>query len=239
MESEIKQNLQAVHARIEDACKRSGREPSEVRLICVSKTKSKEMIIEAFEEGERLFGENYVQELCGKAEELSDKTDISWQMIGPLQKNKVKKAVKNASVIHSVDSLQIAEAISKEAEKLKKCQDILLEINIGHEESKHGIEESEAISVTKSILALPNVRLIGLMCIPPFVDIGEENRENFRKLRILKDKINSELGIKLTELSMGMSSDYETAIEEGATYVRVGTAIFGARDYSNKKTEEK
>ena len=231
MKSEICENLSLVHENMEKACEKSGRKISDVKLICVSKTKPIEMIREAMENGEHYFGENYVQELCAKAEELGNA--VSWQMIGPLQKNKVKKAVMHADMIHSVDSLGIAEAISKEAAKLEKVQDILLEINIGHEESKHGIDEADALETVKAILKLPNLKLKGLMCIPPFVDDGEENRANFVKLRELKDRLNSEIeGAELTELSMGMSSDYCVAIEEGATFVRVGTGIFGARNYN-------
>ncbi|MBR0131892.1 MAG: YggS family pyridoxal phosphate-dependent enzyme [Lachnospiraceae bacterium] len=225
--AEVKKNIEACAEK----CGRTG----EVSLICVSKTKPSEMIIEAYNTGERNFGENYVQELCAKAEELPK--DIIWHMIGPLQKNKVRKVVKYAEYIHAVDSLELAAFIDKEAERIGKVQKIMLELNMAAEESKHGFKPEDALDAAVKISELKNISLVGLMCIPPLANEPEDNREFFRGLREYKDKINS-LGIdglKLTELSMGMTNDYECAIEEGASYIRIGTAIFGARDYSAKQ----
>ena len=228
----IKENLEVIHKNINEACKRAGRDTSEVTLISVSKTKPVSDILEAIAAGERDFGENYVQELVAKTEEIKD--DLTWHMIGPLQSNKVKKAVKAASIIHSVHSISIAETINKEAAKLGKIQDILIEINVGSELSKHGIDISEAEEVTLEIAKLDNLRIRGYMCIPPIAEDKDANRLYFRELKQLSDKMNKDHSdiLHLDMLSMGMSSDYETAIEEGATHVRVGTAIFGARNYN-------
>ena len=232
--SNIAENLKEIHGKISEACKKCGRDVSEVTLIDVSKTKPMEMVMEAYAAGERNFGENYVQELVAKEEE--GPKDIVWHMIGPLQKNKVKKAVKAASIIHSAHSVEIAECINKEAEKLDKVQDILIEINVGDEESKHGIALCEAEQVTLELSKLKNINIRGYMCIPPISYEEGSNRKYFKALNELKEKMNREHGdvVKMDMLSMGMSADFEDAILEGATHVRVGTAIFGARDYSKK-----
>ena len=229
----VSDRLAAVKKSIEECAKKCGRE-GKVKLICVSKTKPSEMIMEAYACGERDFGENYVQELCAKAEELPK--DIIWHMIGPLQKNKVRKVIKYAEYIHAVDSVSLAEYIDKEAARIGKIQKIMLEFNMADEESKHGFSLSEAEEVIDSVSKLPNIKLVGLMCIPPLANEPEDNRKYFKALGNLKEKINLAHNEKteLTELSMGMSEDYETAIEEGASYIRIGTAIFGARDYSKK-----
>lgn len=229
--SSVKEGLETVKQQILNACETCGRDRSSLTLVCVSKTKPSEMIVEAYEAGERNFGENYVQELVAKEAELPK--DIIWHMIGPLQKNKVKKAVSAASLIHSVDSIELAQCIDKEAAKLSKVQDILIEINMANEDTKHGITEESVISVMQELSKLEHIRVKGLMCIPPRAE-EDFNRSYFRKLREIKDKINDLKipGISLSELSMGMTDDFAVAIEEGATFIRIGTAIFGARNYN-------
>lgn len=227
----VKDRLAAVKDNISACAAKYGRE-GKVNLICVSKTKPSEMIMEAYECGERNFGENYVQELCAKAEELPK--DIIWHMIGPLQKNKVRKVVKYAEYIHAVDSLELAEFIDKEAERIGKIQKIMLEVNIAGEESKHGFKPEEVTEAALKISNLKNIQLVGLMCIPPIEETEGANKKYFKALKEYEEKINSlnAEGLKLTELSMGMSDDYESAIEEGASFIRIGTAIFGARIYT-------
>jgi len=231
IDMDIKQNIEAIRKRIDDAAARAGRKPDEIKLICVSKTKPSEYISEAYACGERNFGENYVQELVAKHEELPK--DIIWHMIGPLQSNKVKKAVSCASLIHAVPSVEIAEKIGKEAVKLGKTQDVLIEINVGAEESKHGITPAELIGTLEKIHGFEGVNVKGLMCIPPYALDPEETRPYFKEMVKLKNEANEAFPEHLlSELSMGMSGDFEAAIEEGATFVRVGTAIFGERNYS-------
>lgn len=202
------------------------------QLICVSKTKPIEMVKEAYAAGERHFGENKVQEIVLKAPEMP--SDTIWHMIGHLQTNKVKKAVEFASYIHSVDSLKLADAIDKAAGAINKCQNILCEVNIADEDSKYGLNEEGLYELVKDINKLNNVKLVGLMCVAPFTDNPEDNRKYFKKLKEMMNNINN-MGlenVKLTELSMGMSGDYQVAISEGATFVRVGTSIFGERNYN-------
>lgn len=228
----IKENLQEVQARMEKACERSNRKKEEVCLIAVSKTKPVEMLQEAYECGIRDFGENKVQELVDKYEVLPK--DIRWHMIGHLQRNKVKYIVDKVHLIHSVDSLRLAEEISKEAVKKGVNVNILIEINIGEEESKFGLtSKEETISLVREIAALPGIQIKGLMTVAPYVENGEENRWVFKQLQQLSVDIKSENidNVCMEILSMGMTGDYETAIEEGASYVRVGTGIFGERNY--------
>lgn len=228
----IKENLQEVQARMEKACERSNRKKEEVCLIAVSKTKPVEMLQEAYEYGIRDFGENKVQELVDKYEVLPK--DIRWHMIGHLQRNKVKYIVDKVHLIHSVDSLRLAEEISKEAVKKGVNVNILIEINIGEEESKFGLtSKEETISLVREIAALPGIQIKGLMTVAPYVENGEENRWVFKQLQQLSVDIKSENidNVCMEILSMGMTGDYETAIEEGASYVRVGTGIFGERNY--------
>jgi pyridoxal phosphate enzyme (YggS family) len=223
----IKDNIEEILKEIE------ANEPSkgDVTLICVSKTKPLEMVKEAYDAGQRNFGENKVQEIVAKAPEMP--SDAIWHMIGHLQKNKVKKAVQYASVIHSVDSLELAEVINNEAEKIGKVQDILLEINIASEESKYGIKPEEAVDLAIKVMTLSNIRLRGFMCVAPFTDNPEDNRKYFSKMKkILVDTRSRSIDNDIDMLSMGMSGDYQVAIQEGATHVRIGTSIFGARDYS-------
>lgn len=230
----LKDNLEAVEEKIQAACKRAGRDRSEVTLIAVSKTKPIEMLQEIYDCGQREFGENKVQELTAKEEVLAK--DIHWHMIGHLQKNKVKYIVDKVSMIHSVDSFSLAQTINKEAEKhgLTEPVPVLIEVNVAGEESKFGVAPAETLDLVKEIAALPLVRIQGLMTIAPFVEDQEENRPVFRALRQLSVDIAAQNidNVSMIALSMGMTNDYETAIEEGATMIRVGTAIFGARNYS-------
>ena len=228
----VTENLKKVEERIQAACLRSGRKREDVTLIAVSKTKPVELLREAYDSGIRYFGENKVQELCAKYEEMP--SDIHWQMIGHLQRNKVRQVVGKAELIHSVDSLRLAEAIDKEAGKQGITARILLEVNMAKEDTKFGLMPEEVLDFTKEIVRFQNIRVEGLMTIAPFVADPEENRIHFANLRklsvdIRKEKVNY---VNMSILSMGMTNDYEIAIEEGATMVRVGTGIFGERNYA-------
>lgn len=226
-------NYKRVEEKVQRACVRAGRKREEVTLIAVSKTKPLSMIEELLPLGVRDFGENKVQELTAKAEALSK--DIRWHMIGHLQRNKVKYVVDKACMIHSVDSLRLAEEISKEAEKKGVEVPILLEVNVAGEESKFGIRPEETEELAQQIALLPNLHIQGLMTIAPYVENPENNRQIFRNLRNLSVDIERKKfnNVTMSVLSMGMTGDYEVAIEEGATHVRVGTGIFGERDYAN------
>lgn len=228
----IKENLQDVYSNIEAACKKSGRNPQDVCLIAVSKTKPVTMLEEAYQCGSREFGENKVQEMCDKIEQLPD--DIHWHMIGHLQTNKVKYIVGKTALIHSVDSLKLASEISKEAVKKNVVCDILIEVNVAKEETKFGVTVEETIELVENISKLPNICVKGLMTIAPFVENPEFNREIFANLRKLSiDITNKDIdNVSMCILSMGMTNDYMVAIEEGATHVRVGTGIFGERHYN-------
>lgn len=225
-------NYKSVEEKVIQACKRAGRDSSEVTLIAVSKTKPISMIEELLPLGVRDFGENKVQELTEKAEILSP--EIRWHMIGHLQRNKVKYVVDKACLIHSVDSLRLAEEISKEAGKKNRTASVLLEVNVAGEESKFGIAPEEALPLAKEIAGLPHIQIKGLMTIAPYTEDPENNRNFFRDLRKLSVDIAQENidNVTMNVLSMGMTGDYEVAIEEGATHVRVGTGIFGERNYS-------
>lgn len=233
-EDRLVQNIKDVQSRINAACERAGRDPKDVTLLAVSKTKPIEDIKALLDEGQRAFGENYVQEIREKYEALGD--SVEWHMIGHLQRNKVKYIVDKVRLIHSVDSIRLAKQIEKEAAKHEITMDILMEVNIAKEESKWGFTEDEAVKAAEEIGALPHVHLRGLMTSAPITDDPENNRVYFRKLRELSEKIDSEHfpNVAMDTLSMGMTKDYEVAVEEGATIVRVGTAIFGKRDYPNQ-----
>lgn len=224
--------LHEVEQRISEACRRSGRERSEVTLIAVSKTKPAEAVLEAMKAGQLDFGENKAQEMCAKKEVCPP--EARWHFIGNLQKNKVKYVVGNAVMIHSVSSASLAEEIERIAAKKNVIVSVLAEVNIADEATKHGIGREDAISLAMAIGKLPHLQLKGLMCIAPPVEDPEENRPYFAAMRSLKEEINRLQipNIHLTELSMGMSGDYTVAVEEGATLVRVGTALFGERSYS-------
>lgn len=229
----IFENLNAVEASIAAACARAGRKREEVTLIAVSKTKPLPDLREAYDAGARDFGENKVQELQEKIPELPE--DIRWHMIGHLQRNKVKYIVGKVSLIHSVDSLRLAEEISREAVKKGVTADILIEVNVAGEESKYGVTLSEAPDLVRQIAVLPSIQIKGLMTIAPYTEDPEKNRPIFRKLTQLSVDIESKNidNVNMSVLSMGMTGDYIVAIEEGATCVRVGTGIFGERDYGS------
>ncbi len=216
---------------MEEACRVSGRNPEEVSLIAVSKTKPVSMLQEAYDAGCRDFGENKVQEIMDKIDRLP--SDIRWHMIGHLQTNKVKYIVGKVFLIHSVDSLHLAEAISKEAVKQNTTVNILIEVNVAKEDTKYGAMAEDTVSLVEKIALLPGICVKGLMTIAPYVENPQENRQYFVKLRQLAVDIKSKNidNVNMDILSMGMTGDYMVAIEEGATYVRVGTGIFGERQY--------
>ncbi len=228
----IQENLTEIKKRIADACRRSGRKESEVTLIAVSKTKPLSMIQEALEAGMREFGENKPQEMRDKAKLLEK--PVHWHMIGSLQTNKIKYVVGTACLIHSIDSVALAAAIEKEAAKKELVMDILLEVNIAVEGSKHGFLADEVLPAVLEIAKMPHLCIKGLMTVAPYTENAEENRRYFRKMKELLVDIQTKNidNVFMDILSMGMTSDFEVAIEEGATMVRIGTAIFGERNYS-------
>lgn len=229
----IAENINRLRDRIAAAAHRGGRNPEEIALMAVTKTFSPQSIREAYAAGLRLFGENRVQEFAGKAGELHALDGAEWHMIGHLQTNKAAKAVELFSGVDSVDSLKLAEKLNATAQKLGKKLAVLIEINVGGEEAKSGIAEDspELQKILESASALASLRIQGLMTIPPFSEDAEGARPYFRKLRDLRDRIAARKapGVAMHILSMGMSHDFEAAIEEGSTCVRVGTAIFGER----------
>ena len=229
----IKENLQEIEKNILKACEKAGRKREEVTLIAVSKTKPVSMVEEVYETGIRDFGENKVQEMCDKFEVLPK--DIRWHMIGHLQTNKVKYLMDKAYLIHSVDSLKLANEIEKQASKCNKTVDILIEVNIAGEESKFGLAKEEVLALVCDIAKFSHLRIKGLMTIAPYVEDPEDNRLYFRQIKQLSVDINNQNidNVSMDILSMGMSGDYSVAIEEGATMVRVGTSIFGERVYTN------
>jgi hypothetical protein len=234
----LKDNLTIVENNILAACQKAGRKREEITLIAVSKTKPVEMLSEIYGEGIRDFGENKVQEMCDKMEVLPE--DIRWHMIGHLQTNKVKYIVGHTALIHSVDSLHLAEEIQKQAVKKSVIVPILVEVNIAQEESKFGISGQETAELVKSIAKLDHLRIRGLMTIAPYVENPEENRLYFREIKQLSVDIKNQNidNVSMDVLSMGMTGDYMVAIEEGATMVRVGTGIFGERTYTNIMRDE-
>lgn len=225
----IQDNLAAINKRILQACQRADRDPSEVRLVAVSKTKPATMIEEAAAVGQQLFGESYAQEFSSKFDQLG--TAVDWHFIGGLQTNKVKYLRGKVNLIHSVDRLSLAQEINRQWAKIEQTADILIQLNLGAETSKSGADEAELEQLLNQVAALPNLRIRGLMALPPYLDDPEEVRPYFRRLRQLAEIMKSRhiAGVELQELSMGMSHDFEVAIEEGATLVRVGSAIFGSR----------
>ena len=229
----LKENYEQVRRNIDKACERVGRSPEDVTLIAVSKTKPLSDIEELLADTNAVdFGENKVQELVDKYESVSRPVD--WHMIGHLQTNKVKYIVDKVCMIHSVDSLNLAKTIEKEAEKHNVIVNILIEVNVAQEETKFGLACDEVLPLIMEIKNMPHIKVKGLMTIAPFVDDPEDNRVYFRKLRDLSLDIQSKSidNIDMSVLSMGMTNDYEVAVEEGATLVRVGTGIFGARNYN-------
>lgn len=228
----VKENLQHVEENIQAACKKAGRDRSEVTLIAVSKTKPVSMIEEAYEYGERNYGENKVQEIDAKYPVLPK--DINWHLIGHLQRNKVKYIVDKVKLIHSVDSIRLAEQIETEAEKAGRDVDILIQVNVAEEDTKFGLSIDETESTIRDIAKFEHVHIKGLMTIAPFTENPESNRKFFKKLKQLSVDIKGKNidNVCMECLSMGMTGDYEVAIEEGATLVRVGTGIFGERNYN-------
>ena len=230
---EIENALKAVLDQISSSAAKTGKDPSRIKLVTVSKTVALAQVIEAVNAGASILGENRVQEAKEKITnyELRIKNpEVEWHLIGNLQKNKAKTAVELFDLIHSVDSQELAEELNKYASKKGKIQRILVQVKLSEEETKHGVLKSDLTGLLKKIAELKNLRFEGLMTIPPYFNDVEKTRPYFRKLKELAEDAEKN-GFKINELSMGMSNDFETAIEEGATMVRVGTAIFGERDY--------
>ncbi len=227
--NKIATNIAQIHERIDMVCQKVGRNSSQVNLIAVSKVKPAKQIETAFHAGQKLFGESYVQEFRDK--EPLVKAPVEWHFIGGLQSNKVKYLRGKVTMIHSVDRLSLAKEIDRQWEKIDGSVDILLQINVGDEASKSGCDPQDLESLVRSVAPLPHLRIKGLMCLPPHSDDPEQVRPFFKQLRELSEQIGRlQLpGVEMIELSMGMSGDFEVAVEEGATLVRVGTAIFGAR----------
>lgn len=227
----ITENLEQVRKNIDEACRMAGRDPKEVTLIAVSKTKPVSMLKEAYDAGARCFGENKVQEIMDKHPQLPE--DIQWHMIGHLQRNKVKYIVDKVSMIHSVDSLRLAQTIEQEAAKHNVCVPVLLEVNVAQEESKFGLKMDEVLPLIETIADFPHIKVQGLMTIAPYVENVEDNRDFFRQLKKLSVDIEAKNinNVSMSVLSMGMTGDYQVAVQEGATMVRVGTGIFGERNY--------
>ena len=224
--SGIRENLLRVTERIEEAARRVGRDPAEIKLVAVSKTVDVARIQKAIEAGASILGENYVQEAQKKIEELG--RPVSWHFIGHLQTNKAKYAVRLFDVIHSLDNLPLAEELDRRAGQACHTLKVMIEVNISGEATKFGTDEEKVLNLSRKILDLSHLSLEGLMTMPPYFDSPETSRPYYVRLRELKERIIRE-GIPMKELSMGMSNDFDIAVEEGATYVRVGTAIFGPR----------
>jgi hypothetical protein len=227
---QIQSNIKKINDDICAAAQKSGRDASKVTLIAVSKRKPSDMIRQAIDAGQRDFGENYIQEAMEKIDILGRGSAI-WHFIGHLQSNKAKFAVKYFDLIHTVDTVKLAKEINRQAEKIRKIQNILLQVNIARETTKSGAQENEIMEIAKQVCRFDNLHVSGLMCMPPFFDDPEDARIYFKQLKQISKEIDA---LKLphtdmTQLSMGMSNDFTVAVEEGATLVRVGTAIFGAR----------
>jgi len=227
----LRRNLADVRGRLAAAATRAGRDPGEVTLVAVSKTHAPEAVRSAYAAGQRVFGENYGQELRDKAAALADLADLQWHFIGPLQRNKAKYVVGTAAMVQSVDSVELMDELHRRAEARGVDLPCLVEVNIAGEASKSGLPPDDVAAVLDAFAARPRLRCLGLMTMPPFVDDPQESRPHFRRLRALRDQlaVRPRPGVELRHLSMGMTQDFEVAIEEGATVVRVGTAIFGAR----------
>ena len=229
-EPTVSERVGAIRRRIAEACERCGRDPGEVVLLGASKSQPLTRLREAWSAGVTVFGENRVQEAVAKMPELPGEVD--WHLIGPLQTNKVKKVVPLFSTVHSIDRIKLANALEREAQKVDRVIDGFLEVNLGAEESKHGFLPDDLTPVAEQLASLQSVRLVGLMAIPPFENEPESMRSWFRQLRRLRDDLRPTIGWQGSPgcLSMGMSHDFEIAIEEGATHIRVGTALFGPRE---------
>ena len=228
----IAERLQQIHTRINAAAAKAGRNPADVRLVAVSKTRPAVDVSAAFLAGQCIFGENYVQELNVKIGQVTE--PVEWHFIGHLQSNKVKQIAGKVALIHSVDRFSLAEEISRQWGKLEKVCAVLVQVNIAGEITKSGTTEEGALQLVREIAGLPNLMVRGLMTMPPFFDDPEAARPYFRELKRLAGLIAADgiPGVEMKELSMGMSGDFEAAIQEGATLVRVGTAVFGERQYN-------
>jgi len=223
--------LQNIHERIQKTAMACGRDPETIRLVAVSKTIPSDRVKEAIDAGVTILGENYIQEAREKINALSSYA-VSWHFIGHLQSNKAKYAVKLFDLIHAIDSLKLARELDKQAKKISKIQQVLIQVNIGEESSKSGVYKQDTIELIEAISLLENLSVKGLMTMPPFFNTPEKVRPFFADLRTLRDHIKNAniTNITMDELSMGMTGDFEAAIEEGATLVRIGTAIFGKRN---------
>ena len=225
------ERLEEIKKRVSRACERSGRDPAVVTIVAVSKKKPAEMIRKLYNCGHRVFGENYVQEGIEKIGALSDLNDITWHFIGHLQRNKAKLAVLHFHWVQTVDSVRLARALNRHAAEQGKILNTLVQVNIGKEESKYGLMPEEVPEFLKAVSSFSHIRIRGLMTIHPFSVSKEESRRWFRQMAELRDNLSRAFPrIDLSELSMGMSNDFDVAIEEGATIVRIGTALFGPRD---------
>jgi len=227
---QIQSNLKKIHDDIRAAAQKSGQDASRVTLVAVSKKKPPEMIQQGIDAGQKDFGENYIQEAMEKIDLLGRKS-ATWHFIGHLQSNKAKFAVKYFDLIHTVDKVKLAKEINRQAQKIGKMQEILLQVNISQETTKSGAKENEIVDIAKQVCRFDNLHISGLMCMPPFFDDPEDARIYFKRLKQISKDIEA-LNLPnttMTHLSMGMSNDFPVAVEEGATLVRVGTAIFGAR----------
>lgn len=225
----VLENLQLIGQQVADACSRAGRLPDSVSLIAVSKTFPVESLREAVEAGHLRFGESRLQEAEAKIDALP--ASLHWHFIGRVQRNKVRKILQRFEVIHAIDSLRLATYTDEVAKELGICPKVFLQVDIGNEASKGGFEGELLRREMENLLELRNLDILGLMCIPPVVEKPEAGRHWFEKLRTMRDSLEVEFDVKLSDLSMGMSGDFEIAIEEGATYVRVGSSIFGNRSY--------
>lgn len=237
MAATIEDNLIAVLDRVKVAARKAGRDPSEITLVAITKNVESKKVREAVSGGARVFGENYVQEAEEKIKKIKD-ASVKWHFTGHLQKNKAKLAVELFDVIETIDSVELATELNKRAKKTIEC---LIEVNIAREKTKTGVTPDGALKLAKAFSGMENLRLIGLMCIPPASEDVEGTRPYFVALRRLAERINKEQipGVAMRELSMGMSGDFEAAVEEGATFIRVGTAIFGPRAVSVVKQAKK
>ena len=231
----IRENIDCILKRVNDACEKTGRNPEDITVVAVSKTVDYQRAKEAVEAGINNLGENRVQELVSKYEELKS-TDVKWHMIGHLQKNKVKYIIDKTELIHSVESLELAEEINKRAIKNNLTANVLIELNIGEEESKFGINEENVYNFLSSMEKFENIKVLGLMTVAPFCENPENVRWVFKKMKNIYDKASTMKlqNVQMKYLSMGMTNDFEIAIEEGSNIIRVGTAIFGARNYKEE-----
>lgn len=229
--ADIKTRLALIQDEINRTALACSRDPETISLVGVSKKKRAQTVREGVDAGIKILGENYIQEAVDKIETLGS-IPARWHFIGHLQSNKAKVAIRYFDLIHTVDTLKLAKEINKQAAKLNKIQEILIQVNISEESSKSGADASDAVSLATGIAHLENLLLKGLMCMPPFFDDPEQARPYFRALAEIKHKIEAETipGIRMEHLSMGMSGDFKVAVEEGATLVRIGTALFGERD---------